>query len=441
MLRFINVLLNRKAPTPYKTGEFILRACKRSVNLMLRSCYRLIGWVSSVGSIWTAKRKVVLFADKDRPTFFGYHYVTPFNKSETKILAMSVDASDTDVQSECTPARVGYFKTDNVFSSPNEFNPVAETTTWCWQQGCMLQWHPWDEENLIIFNSLVDGAYGSCLMNVESSELIREYKYPIYSLSSCGNFALTLNFARLGRLRPGYGYPLLPDATVDLLSPEDDGLFLLNLESGQRDLLVSLSELAERNNDEGSEHYVNHALFSPDGRWISFLHLFVTNAGKRKTYAYVYDRESNDIRLLEAKRSISHHCWINYNEFLLTTKDSNNRRRISVYGMDTQTRRDTISLNVSDTHPMKSPVDENTIVMDSYPDKFRNQHLYIGDISNASVKKVASLYSPREFSGQVRCDLHPRWDRTGRAIVVDTAIHGRRKMALLRLDIKSQSSF
>ena len=39
------------------------------------------------------------------------------------------------------------------------------------------------------------------------------FQHPVYSVANNGKFALTLDFSRLHRLRPGYGYSNLPDET------------------------------------------------------------------------------------------------------------------------------------------------------------------------------------------------------------------------------------
>src|SRR5690606_20865218 len=113
-------------------------------------------------------RKVWSLSDGGRPTFFGYHDKTPFSADGTKILATSVTASDTRPESECSDMRIGYFRHDPETCEPiGDFVPLATTTTWCWQQGCMLQWDPANADRWILFNALVDGRYGAIRFDVE----------------------------------------------------------------------------------------------------------------------------------------------------------------------------------------------------------------------------------------------------------------------------------
>lgn len=71
----------------------------------------------------------------------------------------------------------------------------------------------------IVFNSMVNNEYGATVLDVMSREIVRKYFTPIYSISNSGGFAVSLNFSRLGRLRPGYGYSLIKDKTIGINAP------------------------------------------------------------------------------------------------------------------------------------------------------------------------------------------------------------------------------
>ena len=71
------------------------------------------------------------------------------------------------------------------------------------------------------------------------------------------------------------------------------------------------------------------------------------------------------------------------------------------------------------------------ILTDTYPDKYRNQHLYFYDIQNEVKKKIAYFYSPTKFTGEFRCDLHPRFSHDGSKICIDSPHTGKRQMIIL----------
>ena len=101
---------------------------------------------------------------------------------------------------------------------------------------------------------------------------------PVYAISHDGNHALSLNFSRLSDVRPGYGYISSQDACNGELSPDNDGIYLMDLPTGNERLIVSLKEIAEydyQNNMSSAKHWFDHLLFSPDNSRFVFFHRWV----------------------------------------------------------------------------------------------------------------------------------------------------------------------
>lgn len=62
---------------------------------------------------------------------------------------------------------------------------------------------------------------------------------------------------------------------MDDPAPKDSGLFLVDLKENTSELLISLSELAQMEDEsyrQGYMHFVTHSEFSKDGRYLSFLY-------------------------------------------------------------------------------------------------------------------------------------------------------------------------
>src|SRR5699024_9452357 len=112
---------------------------------------------------------------------------------------------------------------------PAGFIEVATTSAWSWQQGAMLQWHPSEPENTIVYNDFRGGKFvcvvrvineprplGSGQQKITHHEetaslrarLVEEKILPraVGAVSPDGKWAGCLNFARLHDERPGYGY-------------------------------------------------------------------------------------------------------------------------------------------------------------------------------------------------------------------------------------------
>ncbi|MEX0596559.1 MAG: hypothetical protein WD512_08660, partial [Candidatus Paceibacterota bacterium] len=181
------------------------------------------------------------------------------------------------------------------------------------------------------------------------------------------------------------------------------------------------------------QHYINHATYSPDGEIIGFFHLWSFPSDvNRQLQFMVIKKSTKEIKILETERIVSHYCWRNEKEILATTRTKEGVWFYTLYNINQSSRHDlNIPLNV-DGHPMFNPANRDLIITDTYPDKRNDQHLCIADLSGEA-QEVGAFYSPFKYKGQVRCDLHPRWDRQGKFVVVDTTKNKIRKMAILNI--------
>ena len=83
--------------------------------------------------------------------FFGYYDKSPLSKDYTKLLALKVSFLNR-LPSANDIAVVGYFD----LKKENQFVELAQTRTFNWQQGCMLQWLGPEHNKKIIFNDLIN---------------------------------------------------------------------------------------------------------------------------------------------------------------------------------------------------------------------------------------------------------------------------------------------
>lgn len=414
-----NLIGQRNADRLTLTHEFLSMHLYRS----LRGAGRLLGGGES------KVPQLLKFAVDEGHTFFGYYDVTPFSKNNERLLAMVLPRIHRIPQPDDSMT-LGFFDVRD----RGAFQRVAETTTWCWQQGCRLQWYPENENELIIYNRMVNGRYGCVIQHVNTKEEVREYCRPIYDLDGAGKWALSLNFSRLQRLRPGYGYVSLPDETEGNLCPDNDGVWLMDLRTGTFKMILSLAVLSEFESlpsMEGAEHYVNHLSFNPSGDHFMFFHLWVTN-GDQYGRLIVCKRDGSEPRILEDQIRVSHYCWKSDRDLLVTVNFMNKHSQYNIYH-DHSSRHTTIGQDVLtvDGHPSYSP-DGSLLLTDTYPDKYREQALLLYS-TEAGLTELGRFLLPFHFRGEYRCDLHPRWDRSGRYICIDSAHEGYRALYLLEL--------
>lgn len=372
-----------------------------------------------------------ILTNDNHPTFFGYHDKTPFSLDNTKVLANSVAVDDKKLSNEGSLMDLGYFEKvgDDKFST--NFVKFSETSAWSWQQGCMLQWNPKNPNLEVVYNRVFDNHYGSVIFDIENRKIVREFSFPIYSIAPNGKYASSLNFSRLSRIRNGYGYRNLPDSTKDQVAPENDGVIIYDFTTSDQVAMIPLSDLAE-NTLKVKDHYINHITFSPDGKHFGFFHFYSDKYSKRIIRFYLYNIETKELKLLEAFRTTSHYCWRN-NHQIITTEHGPGGCLYYLYDIQTKTKTAIDIPNIGDLHPMTHPSDETKIVADSKPDRWGNQQLFIFDIETGQHSHVGSFNTPKEYHGSVRCDLHPRWDRKGEYIAVDSTETGKRSLILTRI--------
>lgn len=297
---------------------------------------------------------------------------------------------------------------------------VSETNTWNWQQGSMATWL---NEDQIIHNFFDGKHYRSKMVTLSTAEE-KIFELPIYTVSPKG-FSLTLNFSRLAKLRPDYGYFNLP--YNELPDDSEDGIYYLDMDKNRGSLFMPLKHIKEFEQKEESKtaiHKVNHLDLSPDSENVIFLHRYF-NDGVKTTRLMLMNIETKELKVLADNGMVSHMCWVN-NELLfgyLRRKDGTDGYAfIDLGGNETPLNHD---LLLDDGHP--TVYNERYIVTDSYPDYTCKSKLILIDRLKNDVRVLGRFYSGKQYQNTQRCDLHPRFDREGKNLTIDTVCEGVRK--------------
>lgn len=365
---------------------------------------------------------------KDKGVFFGYYDISPFSPDNSKILLNICNE-----KYFTSPGFNDYIDLAYYDLQSNAVKIFGKTKAWCWQQGCRLQFYQ-KSNNLVIYNSIRGDKFVSNVLNIETNQLIKQIDHPIYAVNSDGRYALTLNFARLQRLRPGYGYSVFPDNTLGSNHPVDDGIFFIDIEKEIANLIITLKDLFELETEEtmlGAEHYVNHLLFSPDDEKFLFFHIW--NLGeKRYSRPMIYDFRECRIKILDRNsHAVSHYTFKSKDELLLTIIDKELGLTYKLYDLTTGSIRILKNKHLyKDSHP--SYIDENNLLFDTYPNIMRFSNLYVTNLSTDQRKKLNQNYHPIKFSGEYRCDLHPRLSHNNKLVCIDTIMEGKRVMKIIQ---------
>ena len=303
---------------------------------------------------------------------------------------------------------------------------VGETRAWNFQQGAMAQWVRREGAECVVFNDAVDGKLACRIVAPDGSE--RRLPWPVQALDPGGGEALSLNYRRLARIRPEYGY----DVAVENFSPDQpmdrDGLWRVDLGSGNSTLIVTLADLARiepRADMAGADHKVNHAVYSPDGTRFVFMHRWLGGSGKFSRL-YVARADGTGLRQLLDHRMVSHYAWRDEHRLLVYARTPAQGDRYYLLDVDTGAREMACGGALDrfgDGHPSWSP-DRTWIVTDTYPDRGRMRRLLLCRPRDGIVIEAGAFHAPWRYDGPVRCDLHPRWSRDGKRISIDSAHEG-----------------
>ena len=368
--------------------------------------------------------EICITIDRSKEHFFGYYDKSPWCRSGRYILALEVECASRSPNSN-EEAAIGLIDTEDNY----KFIIIDRTRTWNLQQGCMLQWLGPDFETRIIYNNIINDRYAAIVYDIKTGKttILRR---PIYAVSRNGRKALSLNFSRLHRLRPGYGYSNLKDETVSEEVPLGDGIWLLDIEKNQDDLLLSLKDIAKIKSDssmKNGHHWFNHLEFNPGGERFSFLHRWSVG-NKRYSRLFTSDLKRKNICCLADDKLVSHCCWKNNRQLLSWARVG--CKGDHYYLFTDLSRKHTIvgKGNMDeDGHPSYSP-DGRYILTDTYPDKSRMRRLIIYDTSTDRKYEMGRYFAPFKYDFEYRCDLHPRWSRDGKMICFDSAHEGSRQM-------------
>jgi hypothetical protein len=367
--------------------------------------------------------------------FFGFHDKCPFSADNARLAAGHFDIP-LRMPTREDPLQVGYFDGDNW----ETFHPIAETRSWNWHQGCQLQWRGARGE--IVFNDFINGRSGARIVDVDTGA-DRAIGQGISTVSPDGRWAAGYTFGRVERCMPGYGYPGADGPGLDHPAPDDDGLYAVDLESGEATRVVTIAQVAAIEPEatmDGATHFVSHAIISPDGARVVFLHRWTRGHVRRRwSRMYTCDRDGGNLFRFPTREMVSHLGWRDPNHVLAWCRlpDGTDSYVLFTDGDDATYERVGAGHFNSDGHPSYRP-GGRWIVTDTYPDAFRRNTLIVFDTETGRRYDLARLKAPKRFATidpyeHWQCDLHPRWDRSGRVVCFDSTFQGERALCTIDL--------
>lgn len=361
--------------------------------------------------------------------FFGYFDKYPWDISGRYVLANRAEFMDRQPTAD-DKLIVGMID----LQDDNKFIKLGETHAWCWQQGCMLQWLNDESGTKVIYNDRCGDKFVARIVDVVTGEK-KTLCRPVYCLSPDGKYALSVNFSRLDKERPGYGYAGVSDANED--HPEDDGIWLIDIEKNTAKLIISVDQIVKTfNRPEMNDHanWFNHLLFSPDSRRFAFLHRWRMPAGGHLTHMFTADIDGTNIYPLNLDDMTSHYTWFADNKIIAFANQhsggwdyyefTDKTDIVKAVGPDI--------LHGVDGHCSYS-LDGKWMLTDDYPNSKNNNHrsLFLFNNCSRELSELGRFYADPSLATPTRCDLHPNWSRDCTKVCFDSIHEGARHIYLM----------
>lgn len=372
--------------------------------------------------------------------YFGFHDITPFSYDDNYILANKLTIPFRMPRAGDI-LEVGFFPFNKNIDT---FTQIGSSRAWNYHKGCRLQWLG---KNHIIYNDTQEKQLVSKIHNFKTGEETM-IPHAIDSASPCGRFATSYSYERLEKFMPGYGYAFITDDSyLSEGTSVKTGIFLIDIATGEKKMIINLRDLAKLGPIDPSapnhHHYVTHSLFSPDSRYISFIHCWAkpNDARKRWIRLITYDTLGKKFNVSTTDDMVSHYVWNNKNQLLAYARTNNidshvlfSSPSLKDYGRIAYPR-----LNF-DGH--QSFISDDSFITDTYPDKFRMAHLYKVEMDGDSAKLIASLNSPKKYQSidgsHWACDLHPRMNHAGNFVCFDSVHTGTRALCFMKITTKKK---
>ncbi|MCY3793949.1 MAG: hypothetical protein OXG51_06180 [Gammaproteobacteria bacterium] len=391
--------------------------------------------------------------------FFGFHDVTPWNPANDTLAVLRVDPAlralpNGEVAEVC------------LWRPGDEPEPVGATAAWNFQMGARSQWLA---DGRLLYNVVEGGELGAVAYDPESGSE-RRLPFAVGAVDRDGRESISPHYGRLARHWPAYGVACAAAPSGDAPAPDVDGLWRMDLTTGSLSLFLSLAEVAAFRPVAVSghiPHFLSHPLYSPSSRRVAFMHRFFTADGALYSRLLVAGRRGTNLRLL-AEEKVSHFCWRDDDTILLWTRRLPRAvaamrrrgwlaspmlrpalrlaRRLGGRAKQALTGEHYVHLQVEepsrrevvgpdclpvDGHPMYRP-GGRWFVTDTYPDANRQQALILFDTQTGQRLDIGSFRADPAYGDRdLKCDLHPRWDGSGRFVCVDTTRHGNRQCAIV----------
>jgi hypothetical protein len=389
--------------------------------------------------------------------YFGFHDVSPWSPDDRFMALLRVDA---DLKRRPT----GSDMAEVCLWEPGSGDPLPVGTTGAfnWQQGSRLQWLPSAPDTLLVndleggrpVTRFLKGLRGSWSDSIPA----------VYSVHPSGVFGAAPDWFRLGKFWRDYSYDLPAEGRLNCGEPGD--LRRVDLATGEERVLVPIAtarELCGQLGKASDSDFLSHATFSPHGTRLCFMYRRFPEDGAILSYFLACNTDGSELRLL-AREKASHFDWLDEDRLVVWTRKLPGQaaalraggwtKRFPFKQMVTLLRTLNPKLKQSlfaesyyevdfRTAGQMKPVGAGTLEQDGHPMFTHDRKWMVTDTYAYEGAQPLILFRmgdnkrfdvarfpvhPSFRDPQVKCDLHPRLDRSNRRVAVDSAHSGGRQL-------------
>ncbi len=267
----------------------------------------------------------------------------------------------------------------------------------------MLQWNPAHPEDEVVYNCMIDGEYCAAVLNINTGKK-RFLDRPVANISSDGKYALSINFSRLYDFRAGYGYADIRDPFYDVKHSGEDGVFLIDMETGKSRLILSMQEIWDFTGSffkEDQKLNINHITFNPSAsRFVALVRNFPKPETRHDTALITADINGKDLFLLSDYAIQSHYHWKNDEEIIFFCEALEldcKKGWLNTYILKDKTHEGKLVAEgyFDVDHHMSYSPDRSVFMTDTYPMENSMQTLRIYSEEKNVCKSRTLLFQPR----------------------------------------------
>jgi hypothetical protein len=402
----------------------------RRTFLKKTSCCALAGNLVFRAIPGHAKPRCKRLSANGKHHFFGYYGINPWDRSKRYHLALETDFDDR------VPTAADWALVGLIDSRGHRFIPFAKTTAFNLQQGSMMHWIDSGFGEEFVYNAYENQSLLSYTINIKTGAK-RKINSAVAAVSPNGREAIGLNYIRSWYCRNEVGYANdIPNYETTNV-PEKDGLFAVDLVSGEKRLLLPFAEVVKH----PAFHFAingllwfDHVLYNPSGKRMLFFCRIKTGKNWASSL-WTVNRDGTNLQCqIPFGHWISHFDWKDDRTILITSDVLGEKNFLEF----TDGHKDFMPMGKgilpADGHCSYSP-DGRYILCDAkvaggdHP----KAEIFLFNLAKGEKRTLGVFDQDVKRSGAIRCDLHPRFSLDGKTITFDSVHEGERQIYRIEL--------